>query len=75
MSTRNAAPAVMVSRYCSRKIAHSTMRKYPLRSASLSAMGVAVSPGRSVMAAEAAVDAAVSSSTVSCFSCSDSMAD
>ena len=29
-------------------------------------MGVAVSPGRSVMAADAAVDAAVSSSTVSC---------
>ena len=38
-----------------------------------SAMGVAVSPGRSVMAALAAVDAAVSSSTVSCFSASASM--
>ena len=43
------------------------------RSASFSAMGVAVSPGRSVMAALAAVDAAVSSSTVSCFSASASM--
>ena len=65
---------MMVSRYFSRKIAHSTMRKYPLRSASFSAMGVAASPGKSVMAAEAAVEAAVSSSTVSCFLSSDSMA-
>ena len=66
--TWNAALAVMVSRYFSKKMAHRTMRKYPLRSASFSATGVAMSPGSSVMAAEAAVEAAVSSSTVVCFS-------
>lgn len=66
--TWNAALAVMVNRYFSKKMAHRTMRKYPLRSASFSATGVAMSPGSSVMAAEAAVEAAVSSSTVVCFS-------
>ena len=71
--SRKAAPAVMVSRYFSRKIAQRTMRKYPLRSASLSAIGVAVSPGSRVMAAEAAVEAAVSSNTVSCFACREAM--
>ena len=39
-------------------------------SASLSAMGVVASPGSSVMAAEAAVEAAASSRTVDCYSSS-----
>ena len=48
---------VMVSRYFSRNTAHSTSRKWELRSASLSAIGVATSPGISVIAAEAAAEA------------------
>ena len=59
---------VMVSRYFSRNTAHSTSRKWELRSASLSAIGVATSPGISVIAAEAAAEAADNSSTVVCFS-------
>ncbi len=63
-----AAYPVRVRRYFSKKMAHRTMRKWVLRSASLSAMGVAVSPGSKVIAAEAAAAAAVSSRTVVFFS-------
>ena len=54
-------------------MAHKTIRKYVLRSASFSAIGVAVSPGRSVNAADAAVEAAVSSITVDFLSSNDAM--
>ena len=49
-------------------MAHSTMRKSEVRSASFSEMALPVSPGRAEMAAEAAVEAAVSLRTVVCFS-------
>ena len=57
-----------VRRNFSKKMAHRTMRKWVLKSASLSAMGVAVSPGIKVIAAEAAAAAAVNSRTVVFFS-------
>ena len=64
-----------VKRHGPQPLAHTVHRHHfpgdsrgPLRSASFSATGVAMSPGSSVMAAEAAVEAAVSSSTVVCFS-------
>ena len=66
----NATSPRIVSRYFSRYSAQMTMTKYPLISASLSARGVATSPGISVIAAEEAVEAAVSSMTVFFFSSS-----
>ena len=60
---------VMVNKYFSRKMALRTKRKWELRSASLSAIGSAVSPGIKVIAAEADAEAAESSKTVVCFSC------
>ena len=50
-------------------MAQSTTIKWELKSANFSAMGVAVSPGNNVTAADAAVEAAVSSNTVVCFAC------
>ena len=54
MRILNAANPRIVSRYFSRYSAQMTMTKYPLISASLSARGVATSPGISVIAAEEA---------------------
>lgn len=71
INSLNAASPVMVTRYFSRYIAQTTIRKYELRSASLSAIGVPTSPGISVIAAEAAVAAAVSSNAVVFLSSSD----
>ncbi len=73
MSMPNAAKPVIVSRYFSRKIAQMTTRKYELKSVSFSAIGVTVSPGRRVIAAEAVVEAAVSFITVDFFLLRDSM--
>ena len=64
MSTLNAAAPVIVTRYFSRKIAHRITIVYVLISASLSAIGVPTSPGSMVMAADAAVAAAASPTTV-----------
>ena len=49
----------MVTRYFSRYSAPRINRKYPLKSASLSAIGVPTSPGSNVIAADAAVDALI----------------
>ena len=70
---RNTAYPVMVSRYFSSMMAHSTMRKSDVRSASFSAIALPVSPGRAEIAADAAVEAAVSFMTVVCFSLKYSM--
>ena len=67
----NAAYPVIVSKYFSKNNAHNTTRKYELKSASFSAIGVPVSPGINVIAAEAAVEAAVNSITVVFFSSKD----
>ena len=67
----NVAYPVIVNKYFSKNNAHNTIRKYELKSASFSAIGVPVSPGINVMTAEAAVDAAVSSITVVFFSSND----
>ena len=70
---RKTAYPVMVSRYFSSIMAHSTIRKSDVRSASFSAMALPVSPGRAETAADAAVEAAVSFITVACFSFKYSM--
>ena len=63
----------MVSRYFSSIMAHSTIRKSDVRSASFSAIALPVSPGSAETAADAAVEAAVSFITVACFSFKYSM--
>jgi len=67
----NAAAPIMVIRYFSAYSTQRISRKYSVKSASLPAIGVAVSPGIAEMPAEATVDAAVSLSTVSAFSLMD----
>ena len=65
---RNAATIISFSRYFSRNTAHRMITEYLLRSASLSAIGVPISPGTSVMAADAAIATADISMTVAFFS-------
>ena len=65
---RNTANPVIVSRYFSSMTAHSTIRNLELRSISFWETASPVSLGKAEIATEAAVDAAVSFMTVSCFS-------
>ena len=61
------APKI-VSRYFSRYIADTTIKKYPARSINLFATGVPSSPGANVISVETAVALALSSSAVVFFS-------
>ena len=67
-SSRNTPAGMMASRYFSAYSTQRITRKYSEKSASFSAMGVAVSPGMAEMPAEVTVAVAVRRRTVAVFS-------